>query len=103
MPPSPAWIETQRVARVVLAGEERVLLEPVQLTLQRRDERRQVAVVVALAGQRADRLVVVGEAVVRLELARHARVLGGDPRRLLLVVPEAGRAHARLELGRAGR
>ena len=43
----------ERVAGVVLAGEERVLLEPGQLALERRDEPGDVAVRPVLAGQLA--------------------------------------------------
>src|SRR4029079_6372595 len=46
-------------------------------------------------------LVVLDEPAVALEAARQARVLGADLRRMLLVVPEAGRAQLLLELGDA--
>ncbi len=46
-------------------------------------------------------VVLAAEALVAVEAPLDARVLGGDGRSRLLVVPEAGLAHPRLELGGA--
>ena len=88
---------------VVLAGEERVLAEAVELLLDR------AHVLVQLAGEVAVELeqllgvlVVADEPLVAVESLRQSRVLGGDVRGAPLVVPEAGLAHRLRELGRAG-
>ena len=92
------------VARVVLAVEERVLLQPLELLaqrLQRRlDLRRHVAV---HREQVAGVFVLAPQPVEALEPPRQARVLGGNRRRVLLVVPEPWFGELLLELGDACR
>ena len=57
---------------------------------------------VAVHGEELARVVVLTpEPLVALEPLGDAGVLGGDRGRALLVVPEAGLAHLRLELGGA--
>ena len=93
-----------RVAAVVLAVEERILLEPGELGPQRRERRGDLVGHVAVhLGELPRVVVLLVESPVALEALRHPGVLRRDLRRLLLVVPEAGRAHLLLELGRAGR
>ncbi len=108
VPPAPRVDRDERVAGVVGAGEQALLLErrragprPVvellgDLVVQRR----------VLLGELEHRLEVAdvaGERLPGVQATRGAGVLGGDLRGLLLVVPEAGRAHPPLELGhRAG-
>ena len=91
------------VPGVVLPVEERVLLQPCELVLERRDELRDLAFVLA----ELEELAHVGELalqpLVALELADEARVLGRDARRARLVVPEPGSAHRLLELDAARR
>ena len=93
-----------RVARVVLAGEEGLLLQPVKLTLETRDTLSYLVQLAVVGGER-DELVEVGgflrEAVVALTPARQPRVLGRGLRGPLLIVPEAGRSHRLLELASA--
>ena len=91
-----------RVAAVVLAGEERVLLQPLELAAQRHDRRRDVVREALVQLEQLARVVVLArQAVVALEPPREARVLGGDGRRMLRVVPEAGLSELLLELGDA--
>jgi hypothetical protein len=93
-----------RVAAVVLSVEERVLLEPAQLGSQGREGRGDLVGHVAVHPGKLLRVVVLlVESPVTLEALRHPGVLRRDLRRLLLVVPEAGRPHLFFELGRAGR
>ena len=55
---------------------------------------------VSVHGEELSRVVVLAaQALVTLEPPLDSRVLGGDLGRGLLVVPEAGLAHLRLELG----
>ena len=93
-----------RITQIVLAVEERVLLQPreldrngqqlgAQLVLERRVDLEQLGCLLHLTV----------EAVVAVEPARQPGVLGGDAGRLLLVVPETGRAHQGFELFLAGR
>ena len=88
-----------RVAPVVLPVEERVLLEAAQLALERGDELRDLVLVLTELQQLARVGKLALQSLVALELAREPRVLGGDPRRVRLVVPEARGAHRLLELG----
>src|SRR5581483_5211016 len=87
------------VAGVVLAVEQRRLLQPLELGAQRREQLADLALHVAAVerGELLRVLVVAGERAVAVEPARDARVLGRDSRRLLLVVPEARRVHLLLE------
>src|SRR5262249_57933476 len=80
----------QCVTCVVLPGEERVLLQAVELALERCDERSQLAVGVALRGPLADPLVLGGQAAAPVELARAARALGGAPPPVLRGAPKTG-------------
>ena len=86
-----------RVARVVLAAEERVLLEPFQLGAGLREHGQQL---VLLEG--ADSLLeeadVALERLEALELLLDAAVLGREPRGPLLVAPEVGLVELLLEL-----
>ena len=83
-----------RVAVVVLAGEERLFLEPFELLPERLDRRGDLRLHVAVHREELLRVLeVVGELLVAVELARDARVLGGDAGGAFLVVPEAGLAH----------
>ena len=91
----------QRVAGVVPAGEQPLLLELVEALLYGPDLVLELAGDVrVLLGQLGERLEVLD---VPLELTVHrqplagARVLGPDLRRSLLVVPEAGLPHLVLE------
>ena len=92
------------VAGVVLAVEERVLLEPLQLAPERLQLRLDVVGEVGLELEQLGRVVVLAlEPLVALEALRQAGVLGGDGGRAGLVVPEARLAQLLLELGDAGR
>ena len=86
------------VARVVLAVEERVLLQTSELALERRDELRDLLLVLAEREQLRRVLELALEPLVALELADEPRVLGRDASRTRLVVPEPGSAHRLLEL-----
>jgi hypothetical protein len=92
------------VARVVLAREERLLLQPVELPLQAGHALRDL-VQLAVVGGEPDELAqirgLLREGVVPIAPAREARVFRGDLRSQLLVIPEAGRAHRLLELAEA--
>ena len=90
------------VARVVLAREERVFLQARELVFHGLERGLDVGGHVAVHGEElAGVVVLTPEALVALEPLGDARVLGGDRGRALLVVPEAGLAHLRLELGGA--
>src|SRR5262245_48961413 len=92
----------ERVARVVLAREQGVLLEPVELLAQRRDAGGDLVLHVAVHREQLPRvLVLLGEAAVAPEAPGQASVLGADLGRMALVVPEPGRAELLLELGDA--
>ena len=89
-----------RVAGVVLAVEERRLLEPVELALERPDRGLDLVGHLRVELEQAGGVLEVGrQALVHLEALRDARVLGADLLRPLLVVPEARLAHRLLELG----
>ena len=92
-----------RVAAVVLACEERVLLEPLELARDRTQLDRKLLL------QRRVQLVELGrvldlrpQPLVAIESPLHACVLGRDLRRPGLVVPEPWIVHRRLELAEAG-
>ena len=90
------------VAGVVLAGEERVLLQARQLGLHRLERGLDLGGHVPVHGEELSRVVVLAtQALVAVEPLGNASVLAGDRGRALLVVPEAGLAHLRLELGGA--
>ena len=92
-----------RVAGVVFAGEERVLLEPFELALNRADLLRDLVLEGAVKREQLFRVLVVAlQTFVAVELARDARVFSRDLRRAFLIVPETGLAHVRLELGASG-
>jgi hypothetical protein len=87
-----------RVARVVLAREKRVLLESCKVRLDRSELLRDLALEVGL--ERVQLLGVLElelQALVALELPRDARVLSGDACRRGLVVAKAGCSHRLLE------
>ena len=90
------------VAGVVFAREERVLLEPVELVPQRPERSGDLVGHAAVHREELGCvLVLVQQAHVALEAPGQARVVGRDLRRPLLVVPEAGLPHRRLEPGDA--
>jgi hypothetical protein len=90
------------VARVVVAGEERVLLQARELARERLRALERL-VELAVLGDESGELHEVGrlarEGVVAPEPPGKARLLRRDLRRPLLIVPEAGLAHRLLELG----
>jgi hypothetical protein len=88
-----------RIARVVLAVEERIFLQSPELALERGHELSDLVLVLAEGAQLAGVGILALESLVALELAGQPRVLGGDASRARLVVPEAGSAHRLLELG----
>ena len=93
-----------RVAAVVLAGEERVLLEAFELGLERDERGLDLGGHVAVHGEELLRVVVLAARGARSARAAccDARVLGArSAAAALLVVPEAGLAHLLLELGGA--
>ena len=93
------------VARVVLAVEERVLLQPLELAPERLELRldvRRRGRARAASSSAASSYSPL-QALVALEALREAGVLGRDGGRAGLVVPEARLAHLLLELGDAGR
>ena len=87
-----------RIASVVLAVEERVLLQASEFGLERGDQLRDLVLVFAELEQLARVRVLALQALVALELAGKTCVLGGDARRTGLVVPEPGSSHRLLEL-----
>ena len=88
------------VAPVVLAVEERLLLEPLELPLHRRERLADLGAELAVHLQQLARVVVLApQPRVAVEALRQPGVLRRDPRGALLVVPEAGPAHVLLELG----
>ena len=92
-----------RVAAVVLAVEERVLLEPLELLAQGPELRLDLARQLGIHLEQLGRVVVLAlEALVALEPLGQAGVLGRDPGGAALVVPEAGPPQLLLELGDAG-
>src|SRR5579885_849 len=92
-----------RVARVVLAVEERRLLQAVELAPQRLQRRDDLGLELAAVHRRelARVVVLATEPAVVLEATRDACVLGGDARGTRLVVPEAGSAQLLFERGKA--
>src|SRR5205085_8635361 len=91
------------VACVVLAGEERVLLQTFELTLDRSDLLGDLGLERAVEREELLRVVVFArEALVAFEPAGDARVFRRDLSRAFLVVPEARLAQLRLERGAAG-
>jgi len=92
------------VAGVVLAVEEGVLLEPLELGPDRLQLRLDVAGEVGLELEQLGGVVVLAlEPLIPLEALRQPGVLGRDSGRAVLVVPEARLAELPLELGDAGR
>src|SRR5262249_32972243 len=93
-----------RIAGVVLTVEEGRFLQAVELAAKWRDLRGELGLELRLElAQTGGVLVLAPQAVVELELLGDARMLGGALLGVLLVVPEAGLAHLRLELGGAAR
>ena len=91
------------VARVVLAVEERVLLQALELTPERLQLGGDVVGEVGLELEQLGCVVVLAlESFVALEALREAGVLGRDGGRASLVVPEARLPQLLLELGDAG-
>ena len=92
------------VTGVVLAVEERVLLQSRELGRDGRQLRPQLVLERRVHLEELARLLDLAvQPLVAVEPARDARVLGGDARCLLLVVPESGGAHGGFELFLAGR
>ena len=92
------------VAGVVLAVEERVLLQALELAAERLQLVLDVGRELGLELEQLGGVVVLAlQALVALEPLRETGVLGRDGGRAGLVVPEPGRAHLLLELGDAGR
>src|SRR5262249_54546045 len=91
-----------RVAAVVLAGEERVLLQARELGAHIAEHRRELLL---RKGPRAfaEELDVRDELVVALELLLGALVVGAELCGALLVVPEVGLRELVLELSETGR
>jgi hypothetical protein len=93
-----------RIAPVVLAGEERVLLEALELGAQGRERRGDLVSHVAVHRRELGGVLVLpAQTFVALEPPRHPGVFGRDLGRALLVVPEPRSAHLLLELAGAGR
>jgi len=91
-----------RVTAVVVTGEERVLLEAIELAPKRLDRGGDLVGHLAVHGKELARVLVVArEALIALQPSREPRVLGRNPRRALLVVPESRCAELLLELGDA--
>jgi hypothetical protein len=93
------------VPGVILAREERVLLHPVQLTLESGEGLLHLIELAVVRGELEELREVIGiarERVVALPPPCQARVLGRDRGRALLIVPEARLPHRLLELGDAG-
>ena len=102
MPPAPALSETTASPRVVLAVEERVLLQPLELLPQRLQLGGDVVGELGLELEQLGGVVVLAlEPLVALEALREPGVLGRDGGRACLVVPEARRRELLLELGDA--
>ena len=92
------------VAAVVLAVEERVLLEPLELAAKRLQLGLDVGRELGLELEQLGGVVVLAlQALVAVEPLGEAGVLGRDGGCAGLVVPEARRAQLLLELGDAGR
>ena len=89
VPPASGLDRHDRVARVVLAGEERVLLQPRELAAHVAQHGLEL-LVRERAHALAQELDVRDELVIALELLLSALVLGGEQRGALLVVPEVG-------------
>ena len=95
----------ERVARVVLAGEQALLLECRQARLDGGEGLlelgREVLVLLGDLGQALEVVRVGLQLRERVELALRARMLGARPGRRVLVVPEPRRPHLRLERAEA--
>ena len=95
----------ERVARVVVAGEQALLLEREQARLDGRDRLLElvgeVGVVLGDLGEPREILGVGLQLVEVVEPALRARVLGPDLRGGVRIVPEARLAHLRLERAQA--
>jgi len=91
------------VAAVVVAPEERGFLEAAELAPQRHDRRLDLVELVVRRDleQLAEVRDLGRERVVAVEALRQTRVLGREPCRALLIVPEARGAHLLLERGDA--
>ena len=100
-PPRPGVDRDERVARVVAAGEEALLLELLQALLNAADLvlelARDLGVLLGELGERLEVLDVTLQVAVQRQPLARARVLGPDLRRPLLVIPEAGLPHLVLE------
>ena len=89
-----------RVAAVVLAAEERVLLQALELAVERRDRGPDLAGEALVHREQLARVVeLAAQPVVALEPLRDPGVLRGDRGRALLVVPESRLPELLLELG----
>src|SRR5215208_136360 len=91
-----------RVPGVVAAGEERVLLEPVELAADGRERLGDLVRHLPVHREElAGVLVLAAQPIVAIEPPGEARMLRGDRRRPLLVVPEPRLPELALELGDA--
>ena len=97
VPPGAGVDGHERVAGVVGAGEQPLLLERVEPRLNRLNLLLELGgdlrILLGQLGQRLEILDVVLEIAEDREPASRASMLGADPRRVLLVVPEPGRPH----------
>src|SRR5262249_18622922 len=89
------------VACVVLPGEERVLPQLLEGSLERVRHLGNGRLVLAELEERLRVVVLGAQRLVALELPAKPRMLGRDARRARLLVPEPRGAHLLLELGAA--
>ena len=91
-----------RVATVVLAREERVFLKPFELVAERGDRGGDFVGHLPVHGEELARILVIArQALVAVEPLGQAGVVGRNPRRALLFVPESRCAELVLEPGDA--
>ncbi len=92
------------IAGVVLAHEQRRLLQLVELAAKRHERRRDLPLhfTAVHAGELAGIVELLPQAPVALEAARDSRMLGGHLRGPVLVVPEAGAVQFLFERFEAG-
>ena len=102
VPPGARVHGHERVARVVAAGEQALLLELGEAPLDGHElllqALRELGVLVGELGEAREILRVGLQRAERLEPPLQARMLGAEARRALGVVPEAGRPHLVLQV-----